>query len=84
MRHIKNVRGNGAPATIRMINNEVVVASNVHEYTETIEDVEIHGYEYDCDIYPKDQYIVLIAQQSAKIAELEDELAATKILLGVD
>ena len=84
MTYVENVRGNGIPNSILMLNNQVIIPSNIHEYTEEIDDKIVNGYEYNCTIYSKDQYILLMAEQTQRIAELEDELAATKILLGVD
>ena len=84
MQHISNVRSNGEPSPIQILNNKVMLTFNVHPYQETIDGYEIEGYEYDCDIYSKDEYLLVIAQQANHIAQLEDELAAAKILLGVD
>ena len=84
MTHIENVRGNGVPNSVLMLNNQVVIPSNIHQYSQETDNGTINGYEYDCDIYTKDQYIILMAGQTQKIAELEDQLAAAKILLGVD
>ena len=84
MTHIENVRGNGIPNSIQIFNNQVIIPSNIHEYSQETDNGTISGYEYDCDIYTKDQYIILMAGQTQKIAELEDQLAAAKILLGVE
>ena len=84
MKRITNVRSNGIPDTVQIMNNSVIIASNIHEYNEERDGIVMSGYEYDCDIYTKDQYIILMAGQTQRIAELEDQLAAAKILLGVD
>lgn len=84
MQHIINIHSNGQPDSIQLINDKIYIPSNIHLYNETIEGHTIEGYEYDCDIYTKDQYLILIAQQAQHIAQLQDELAAAKILLGVD
>ena len=84
MQHITNVRSNGYPSPIQLFNNQIIIPSNIHTYTQAVEEYIIEGYEYDCDIYTKDEYIILMAQQTNRIAQLEDELAAAKILLGVD
>ena len=81
MKHITNIRGNGIPNIVQILNNQVFVASNVHEYEEEIEGQVSAGYEYDCDVYSKDEYILLMAE---KTSSLQDELSAAKILLGVD
>ena len=68
------VRSAVEPQEITMTANEVLVASNIIPYEETI-DGHVHtGYEYECTHYTKDEYILLLAQQ----------LQAAKILLGVD
>ena len=55
MKHVNNVRGNSVPSDIQIMNNNIIISSNVHEYSETNENGNnITGYEYDCDIYTKD------------------------------
>ena len=84
MNKMTNVRSSGRPDEIVVTSNSVMVASNIHEYTETIDEYTMSGYEYDYDIYTKDEYIAYMANQAKKIQELQEELAATKILLGVE
>ena len=84
MQHITNVRSNEQPQLIQILNNNIIIPSNIHEYNITTDDGVMQGYEYDCDIYNKDEYLIIIAQQAQHIAQLQDELAAAKILLGVD
>lgn len=69
------------PNDIEMNETSVFVASNIEEYNKTVDDYHLTGYEYNCTEYTKDEYLTL---QSNKIASLEQELAAAKILLGVD
>ena len=84
MNKMTNVRSSGRPDEIVVTSNNVMVASNIHEYTETIDEYTMSGYEYDYDIYTKDEYIAYMANQAKKIQELQEELAATKILWGVE
>lgn len=84
MKHIQHVYSNGIPNAIEILNDQVYIPQNIHEFEQETLDGIITGYEYDCDIYSKDEYIVLMSQQTSRITELEDELAAAKILLGVD
>lgn len=84
MQYIKNVRSNGQPDLMQILNNQVIIPINVHPFSETIDGELIEGYQYDCNVYSKDEYLVVIAQQAKRITELEDQLAAAKILLGVD
>lgn len=81
MKNYGRVRGSINPAAIEITKNAVFVASNVQEYTETIEDKVVSGYEYDYIQYDKDEYIQVLA---ARANALEEELQATKILLGVE
>lgn len=41
-------------------------------------------YEFNLIEYDKDEYIALMAAKASRIDELEEELEAAKILLGVD
>lgn len=84
MKKITNVRSTECPPEIRILGDTVIVISNIKTYTEQIEEHIMSGYEYDCTIYSKDQYIVIMAQQTKAIEELQDQLEAAKILLGVD
>lgn len=68
MKHIANVHSNGVPNSIDIYSDLVFVPTNVHEFSNTTYDGTISGYEYDCDIYTKDEYIILMAQQANRIA----------------
>lgn len=90
----KNVRSQVRPEPITAINNNVYVTSNITEYTQVLdENHTIHGYQYDCAKYTLSEYLTYLmeeatashaAEQEAEIAELKEELAAAKILLGVE
>lgn len=70
------------PQPIEMTTTKVFVASNIQPYETTNENDElVQGYSYDFIEYDKDEYIQIMTQS---ISNLEDELAATKIILGVD
>lgn len=75
------VRSSTRPQEVEFTANSVLVASNITEYEETADGRTLTGFEYDCTEYTKDQYLAL---QNNKITALEEELAAAKILLGVD
>ncbi len=81
MKNYGRIQGSHEPPAIEMTANAVFLASNIQPYTETVEGYTINGYEYDYIEYSKDEYLL---QQNEKIAALEQELQATKILLGVD
>ena len=70
------------PNAIEYTEHSILEASNIEEYT--IQDKEghtIHGYSYNLIEYTKEEYL---EKALNKIASLEEELAATKIILGVE
>ena len=79
------VKSKNAPPATEITPNFVYVAKNIETVTRTIEDSEEIIYMYDYIQYTKDEYISSLSQaNAAAIEELNDELAATKILLGVE
>ena len=78
---MKKVRSSVQPQPVEFVGNSVLVATNITTYEEEVDGRILSGYEYDCQEYSKDQYMLL---QDEKIASLGQELAAAKILLGVD
>ena len=78
------VKGNSLPQEMEITSNMIYIAKNIEPYTETIDDHVINGYTYDYIGYNKDEYIELLSKKSQKIDQLEEELAAAKILLGVE
>lgn len=75
------VRGTEMPPELQITSSSVFVASNIEPYEEAVDDVIMSGYEYDYISYTKDEYIIKNAEA---INELSEELAAAKILLGVE
>lgn len=69
------------PQTITITPANVFIASNIEPYSREIDGQIEEGYVYDYVSYTKDEYLMT---QSEKMAELEQELQAAKILLGVD
>ena len=78
---MKKIRSSVRPQEIEFVGNLVLIASNIQAYEEEVDDRILSGFEYDCQEYTKDEYTLL---QNEKITSLEQELAAAKILLGVD
>lgn len=72
------------PPELEITDKNVFIAQNIELYTQELDDKVIQGYKYDYFSYTKDEYILLLAEKSKKIDSLEEELTATKILLGVD
>lgn len=69
------------PQEVEMTSDSVFIASNITPYTKEIEGHLMEGYAYNYVQYSKDEYLLM---QSAQLSSLAEELAATKILLGVD
>lgn len=78
------VKSSFRPQEIELTSNKVFVASNIEEYQDIIDGKEINGYQYNYICYSKDEYILLMAQNSSDITTLREELEAAKILLGVE
>ena len=78
------VKSSFRPQEIELTSNKVFVASNIEEYQDIIDGKEINGYQYNYTCYSKDEYILLMAQNSSDITTLREELEAAKILLGVE
>lgn len=79
------VKSSELPKEFEITSTSVIVASNIQEYEQDFDGRIIHGYEYDYHVYDKDEYLTTVAINNAKaITELTDELAAAKILLGVE
>lgn len=81
MKNYGKVQSSAQPSEIEFTETKVFVASNIEAFTQNLGGYEENGYVYDYIEYNKDEYIQLLSQQSQR---LEEELAATKILLGVD
>ena len=72
------------PPAIEITNSKVFIASNIEQVTREYEDTSEQCYCYTLTEYDKNEYIILLAQNTADIAALQEELAAAKILLGVE
>lgn len=75
------MKSTARPQPITMTETMVFVASNIQPYEQVLEGVTFNGFTYDYVGYTKDEYLTI---QSQAIADLEEELRATKILLGVE
>lgn len=75
------IYGTTEPSAIEITSNAVFIASDIEPYQEVIDEHTIQGFKYNYKEYTKDEYLL---QQSVDIASLQEELAATKILLGVE
>ena len=87
-------RGSVRPKDVEVTDNAIFIASDIQEYEEDIDGYIMKGFEYHYIEYTKDEYIELLVQKNTdspdisaltnKITSLEEELAAAKVLLGVD
>ena len=81
MKVYTKLRSSVQPQSVQITPNSVIVASDIQAYEEVIDGHTLAGFEYKGTEYTKDEYMLL---QDQKITSLEQELAAAKILLGVD
>lgn len=73
------------PQAIEITDKKVYVASDIQE-CEIEQDfgITISGYKFTLAEYDKDEYIILMAAKASQIDNLQEELEAAKVLLGVD
>lgn len=81
MKNYGIVYGSTEPQAIEITPNSVFIATNVEPYEEQIDDITVSGYKYNYIEYSKDEYLL---QQTNNINALQEELAAAKVLLGVE
>lgn len=74
------IHSQNQPQPIEITTTQVYINKNIIPYQYD----EFEGYEYDVDVYDKDEYIMTFAQTQIDIAALREELEAAKILLGVE
>ena len=73
------------PQEIEITNAKVFIASDIEEITiQNDRDETVNTFVYKITEYSKEEFMGIIAQNNKEIAELQEELAATKILLGVE
>lgn len=81
MKNYGIVYGSTEPQAIEITPASVFIASNIEPYEEQIDNITISGYKYNYIEYSKDEYLL---QQANNLVELQEELAAAKVLLGVE
>lgn len=72
------VRSSIRPQEIEITGNSVLVASNITPYEEEYDGHTISGYEYDCDEYSKDAYLIKLARENQ---QLKQEVIDTQLAL---
>lgn len=79
------IQSSERPQEIEITDAKVFIAENINPYEKEVDEHFIQGFEYDYKEYTKDEYIQLMNEQNSKaITDLQEELAAAKILLGVE
>jgi hypothetical protein len=73
--------GSVSPQPIEITATTVFVATDIKKISRAINDKSVEQYEYHLVQYDKDEYLLY---QANRMKELEEELAAAKILLGVE
>jgi len=84
MKNYETVYSITEPQEIEITSTKVFIATNVQSIEREYEDIIETCYSYTLTEYDKDEYITLMAKNNADIAALQEELAAAKILLGVE
>lgn len=80
MKMYTGIHSQNRPQPIEITKTQVFVNKNINEYVRD----GFTGYEYDIEIYDKDEYILVLARNQEDIVALREELEAAKILLGVE
>lgn len=81
MKVYPKLRSSVRPQDIEIVADKVIVASDITQYEEIVDEHTLAGYEYKGTEYSKDEYLLL---QASTITALQEELAAAKVLLGVE
>ena len=81
MKNYGIVYGSVQPQAVEITPTSVFIASNIEPYETIINGNTVIEYKYNYVEYSKDEYLL---QQTNSITALQEELAAAKVLLGVD
>ena len=75
------VRGTLRPNEIEIMGDWVLVATNITPYEEVIDGYTRTGYEYDCKQYSKDEYLLYLARENAKLQQdiIDTQLALVEL-----
>jgi len=65
MKDYGRVRSNRRPEAVEMTRDMVFVSSNITPYTDTLDDREDSGFEYNYVSYTKDEYIEKITKENS-------------------
>ncbi len=70
MKDYGRVRSNRRPEAVEMTRDMVFVSSNITPYTDTLDDREDSGFEYNYVSYTKDEYIEKITKENTDNIEM--------------
>ena len=75
------VRSIKYPKEIEITSTSVLIASNITECDEVIDGHHIHEYEYDCDVYTKDDYLLQLAYENNQLKQdiIDTQLALVEL-----
>lgn len=78
------VRSKVRPQEIEITSDKVAIASNITPYREEFDDRIMEGYEYDCEIITKDEYLLRLAHENAELRQeiLDTQLALVELYEG--
>ena len=72
------------PRPIEIQDLSVIICYNIKEFQHTMNGITTTLYEYHQCVYDKDEYIIMVSTSTLEaIKELQDELDAIKMTLGV-
>lgn len=75
------------PQDIVIQNDIVLIASNIVPFEEAFdEDHTVSGFEYDCTIYSKDEYLLKLARENEELKQdiIDTQLALIELYEGGD
>lgn len=75
------VRSSVRPQDIEITSTYVLVSSNVTPYREEVDGRVREGFEYECEQYSKDEYLIKLAHENAQLKQdiLDTQLALVEL-----
>lgn len=77
-------RSSTQPQEIEITANQVIIASNITPYNEEVDGHTRTGFEYDYEVYSKDEYLVKLARENAQLKQdiIDTQLALVELYEG--
>ena len=75
------VRSALRPKDVEIMGDQVLIASDITPYEEEIDGHTRTGYEYDCDTYSKDEYLIKLARENEQLKQdiIDTQLALVEL-----